>query len=198
MRNLVYTLVLLVSGTIPRATAGGNDAIHFVDLRAGVGAVTAPAVMESIGTAVAEAIVDPDFQSVNIDGDIAYSVSALFLPESRFSVGMDMVFDRATLLYEFATKPNESYATDYLTFLARLDFKYLKKGPVKIYSSLGAGFCSRSVDRTQPIADISDNSFGGAIQITPIGARVGNNIAAWAEIGFGFRGILSGGVAFRL
>ena len=190
---------LLLCFVAAKSESGTSDGFHLVDLRAGAGIVTAPAVLEGIGTAVAESIVDPDFQSVAIDGDIAYSVSALFLPDSRFSFGMDVVFDRTTLLYEFATPElDESYETEYISLMARMDFKYIKKGPFKLYSSIGIGLCSRSVDQTLPSTEISDKNFGGALQLTPVGIRVGNRLAFWAELGFGYRGALAGGLALKL
>lgn len=191
-------IIFLALATLS-AKAGSDDGLHFVDLRAGAGIITAPAVMESIGTAVAEAIVNNDFKSVTIDGDVAFSLSALFLPDSRFSIGVDVVYDRTTLLYEFNPPSlDELFETDYISLMGRLDFKYLKKGPVKIYSSLGAGFCSRSADQSQPVTDVSDSNFGAALQLTPIGIRVGNRLAGWAELGFGFRGLFSAGLALKL
>jgi hypothetical protein len=62
-----------------------------------------------------------------------------------------------------------------------------------LYGSTAIGATWKSASNGSEV----DKKTGFAYQITPIGVAVGGMIAGWAELGFGYRGILSAGVAVR-
>ncbi|MFM8431579.1 MAG: hypothetical protein ACKOA1_02180 [Bacteroidota bacterium] len=168
-----------------------------LDTRFGVGVVTAPEVFETIGSSIAEALVSPDFESLDItNGGIALQGSILFMPESRIGVGADFVYDSNDILYLF-TDSTQSTRVTYTSVLGRLDLRYKKEGMFRIYSSVGFGISQRVAERTDMNNNEREKNIGYAMQITPIGVRLGGRLAVWAEAGFGFRGLLSGGVSFQ-
>ena len=83
-----------------------------------------------------------------------------------------------------------------------MQFSYLKlpKGIVELYwgASAGLGFVTQSID-----ASLVDDSGNGkrnrfAYQVVPVGVSVGIPwVGAYAELGFGYRGILNVGAYIR-
>lgn len=195
MKRFLLSVVLSIHCALGYAQSDHK----FVDTRIGIGVLTAPEIIETIGSAVTDAIVSPDFSSLDVtQGGIALQGSVLFLPESRLGLGLDFVHDRSDLDFKFDdSRPTESTTVTYTSLLARMDFRYKKEGAFRIYSSAGFGFSQRTAERTDISTSEKDKSTGYSLQITPIGIRVGGRLGVWAEAGFGFRGLLSGGISFQ-
>lgn len=189
---LVFSLFVINTGLF--AQSGSK-----LEIRGGVGFATAPEIIEEITGGITESLVNPGFTNVDYSGTIAVIITLLLKPESRFSYGLDLVFDNIKANYIYPDPADETRTNaGYFTIMARGDFKYVKKTSFSIYSSLAAGVTLRSADLLSGVNQITENDLGGAFHISPIGIRYGKNIALWAEVGFGYRGVLSGGVAIRL
>lgn len=168
------------------------------ELRGGVGFATAPEILEDITGGITQSIVNPGFTKVDLSGTVAAMITILLKPESRFSYGLDLVYDNIKSNYIYADPAqNTRTNTGYLSIMARGDFKYVRKPSFSIYSSLAAGITLRNADVLEEGSDIKTDDLGGAFHVSPIGIRYGNKLAVWAEAGFGFKGVLCGGVAVR-
>jgi hypothetical protein len=94
----------------------------------------------------------------------------------------------------------EKYGTYYnktYTIVLECLFVYNKNEMVKIYGKLGASrhsFSQRveTVDPTAWSESINNNYYAG--QLTPIAVEIGKEISGFAELGFGYNGILSAGI----
>lgn len=189
---LVFSLFVINTGLF--AQSGSK-----LEIRGGVGFATAPEIIEEITGGITESLVNPGFTKVDYSGTIAVIITLLLKPESRFSYGLDLVFDNIKANYIYPDPADETRTNaGYFTIMARGDFKYVKKTSFSIYSSVAAGVTLQSADLLSGVNQITENDRGGAFHISPIGIRYGKNIALWAEAGFGFKGVLSGGVAIRL
>lgn len=120
---------------------------------------------------------------------------------SRIRVGLAGAYEKINCEYNVGdTTGDGNYK--YWTVAADMQFSYLKlpKGIVELYwgASAGLGFVTQSID-----ASLVDDSGNGrrnrfAYQVVPIGISAGIPwIGAYAELGFGYRGILNVGAYIR-
>jgi hypothetical protein len=69
---------------------------------------------------------------------------------------------------------------------------------VKLYGVFSVGYARLTNDMVyNTTLDQVNTITGGAVQVTPIGIRIGSNVAGFAELGFGYKGLINLGVAAR-
>lgn len=99
---------------------------------------------------------------------------------------------------KFTTNWNDQYITTMLDF----NFYYLNNENVSLYSGVGAGasFVSSEVTSvTDPKynSNATDNTTLLAFQLNAFGVRFGKSFGGFAELGFGYSGILNGGLYLK-
>lgn len=117
----------------------------------------------------------------------------------------DRVSAGGTLLYEHATADaminnvkEGDFKNNYYTLAAEMDYRYLNKGNVTLYGTLGAGATLYTQKYTSNEGEKdSNNAVHFNFQITPIGIKYGSRFGVFAEAGFGYKGILSAGLFAR-
>lgn len=72
---------------------------------------------------------------------------------------------------------------------------YLKKTNVNLYGALGVGFFASWQRRYDGISQASYVS--PTLHFTPFGVRVGQNVGGFLELGYGFKGMVNGGLSVR-
>ncbi len=167
-----------------------------LEIRAGYGLLTAPTMVENITKGIMESIVNPGYSSVDVSGSGAFLASVILLPDHKVSLGIDLVFDKNQATFKYASgSPQMSVSTThYASLMGRMDLHYINHTHFKLYGSIAGGVCTR---KSTTDNSGSGSSTGGAFHITPIGISVGRALSAWAELGFGYKGLLSGGLALR-
>jgi len=86
------------------------------------------------------------------------------------------------------------------TIAIESDYRYISKDIFKMYSGVGIGYTFGKEDVTfteTGIDNRSENLGLFAFQITGIGVRVGKAFSGFAELGYGYRGMLSLGVSYQ-
>ena len=78
--------------------------------------------------------------------------------------------------------------TEYYTLAIESDYRYISKNSFQMYSGLGLGLLITNGEE-----DFSPITFN----ITALGFRVGRTIAAFAELGFGYKGIVNIGASYQ-
>ncbi len=87
---------------------------------------------------------------------------------------------------------------NYYTIAAEADFNYFSSKYVDIYGSLGLGGTLYHEKYTSEDNEKDNNEiFHINYQVTPIGIKLGKNIGAFAELGVGYKGIISAGAFAR-
>lgn len=92
---------------------------------------------------------------------------------------------------------------NYFTPAADVTFFYVAKTFFKCYGNIGLG-CTFGLIQYKSVSYMSDEETPNKIankmiphfnyQFTPIGFRFGNNVGAFVEFGFGYRGVINGGL----
>ena len=90
----------------------------------------------------------------------------------------------------------------FLSFVPEMTFCYLDTRHdlirVRLYGEIGYGVTIfDDLARVQGAADRSGPWFY-AFQATPLGIRIGRQIAGFAEVGFGYKGLIHGGIEIRV
>lgn len=204
MKNTLLA-IFLFSTTLVHAQETMSNKKGSLEVRAGYGVLTAPNLAEGIATGLSEDLASSGYTSVDISGSGAFIGSLIFVPDNRISFGLDVIYDisKVAFIYDPAGNPTylkENTETSYLSLLGRLDFKYINKPKFKLYGSLAAGIAFRNAENltaSSAALNTEKSQMGGSFQISPLGISAGNKVAFWAEAGFGFRGILSGGISFK-
>jgi len=101
------------------------------------------------------------------------------------------------------------YTVKTYTFAAEALFAYVKKGRFMFYGYGGMGLTNYKQNYyfysntyypppvTLPSNPYTYNQTYFNAQVTPIGIRFGGNIAGFVEMGFGYKGLMSGGISAR-
>ena len=167
-----------------------------VDIRLGAGILSAPVMVEGLSNELFTSIVTPGHTNTDLSGSITFMMCVLFFPDNRINFGIDLVYDRIEAAYTYPDSTKENVEATYFSIMPRADLKYLKRKGLQLYGSLGAGLAWRDAENTTT-KTAEENKIGIAFHITPIGIRLGNKFAFWAELGFGFRGFICGGLSYK-
>lgn len=169
---------------------------HAIEFRGLYGKWTAPDVVDAIGESVFEgADLGATLGSFDVTGGGVYGGTILFFPDNKISIGADFLVNtnKSQVSYSSPASAVKGYDMKYTSILGRMDFHYINFHHFKLYGSAAVGASWRTASNTSDQA----KKTGFAYQFTPIGVAVGGMIVGWAELGFGYRGVLSAGVAVR-
>lgn len=163
-----------------------------LEVRAGYGVLSAQAMGSVLSNAIVGGLSGYEKSDISTGGALTFSL--LFNPQNRVSFGLDFGYEKLDVVYKSDSQPNVTSTDRYITVMPRVDLRYVNKESFSLYGSLAAGGSFLSVGR----GNESEQGVAFAYQITPLGIRFGNNIALFAEAGFGFRGLLNAGLSVRL
>lgn len=85
----------------------------------------------------------------------------------------------------------------YYTFMARFDFSYVTTEWVNMYSGVGAGVSVNQYVFDDDKQGKDDNNIYVAWQVNAFGIRVGKTLGGFAEVGFGYAGIVNAGLSLK-
>jgi hypothetical protein len=169
---------------------------HAIEFRGLYGKWTAPDVVDAISQSVTGgSSLGDNLGSFDITGGGVYGGSIILFPDNKLSIGVDFLVNTNSTQYSYSTGgiANRNYDMKYSSIMGRVDLHYINLHHFKLYGSAALGNSWRKASS----GGTTETKTGLAYQITPLGVAVGGMIAGWAELGFGYRGILSAGVAVR-
>jgi hypothetical protein len=111
-----------------------------------------------------------------------------------FTAGIDKV--QANLMWD--DELQGYFKENHTTIAAETDFRWVKRPFFELYSGLGLGYTF-----TTNYADLLNggservSSGNVAVQINPLGIRLGKKIGFYTEFGFGYKGILNFGASVK-
>lgn len=114
----------------------------------------------------------------------------------RIAVGGDISFQSIYYDLEYKSGDTGSERMNFYSIMPALDVTYYQSRNVKLYGSAmaGVGF----VGFSSSMGNDDGSSSGTAVfsfQVNPIGIRVGRQVAGFAELGAGLKGIVTLGVS---
>ena len=91
-----------------------------------------------------------------------------------------------------------TYDQQNTTVALELTWLYSSRGAFQAYGFAGAGLLNWvEHDHDQDNTSYTETGNKFAFQFTPIGIRAGRSVGAFAELGYGYKGIIYGGVSYQ-
>ena len=124
---------------------------------------------------------------------------------NRLAVGLALGLNTVKGTYDAAIGPGSvagTYTTNYKTVAMELYYIYLFRKNMELYTFAGAGPSQLKEQSTliSPYGS-STQTYGAGVfkgQITPVGIRFGGRLGGYAELGYGYKGLLNLGISFKL
>ncbi len=128
-----------------------------------------------------------------------YRLAYGYTPKDRWNFGGAFSFNQSQFDVVSTEGKIGERVINYYTLAAESSYYFMKKEKLKLYALLGAGATLGSLKEKDFLSDKENRSRGTFFnfQITPIGISYGKQWGGFAELGFGYRGILSFGVFYN-
>lgn len=187
-------LLVIVFALLSIVTYGQQDNKGKTEVYAGYGVVTAQDIISGLSNMLAGALLPGMVKRIDVKGGGAYFGGIDYYAGNRVAIGLQINYASFDQQYSLSSNDTSSIKAKYFTPLVHAKFIWIGKEFFQVYSAVsgGATFITAKNDEKE-----KDNKAAGAFQISPVGIRAGNNLAVFVEAGFGFQGLLSGGVSFR-
>lgn len=121
---------------------------------------------------------------------------------NRFSAGLELSYMASSKDINFK-KSDDEYTvhrkSSFFLVLPTAQYHYLNREKLQLYGNIGVGLVSYTIKEEKNIGPESfDNNYISlAFQVNPIGLRIGQKFGGFAELGFGYKGIIHAGASMR-
>lgn len=178
------TLLLILSLFFTAGLFAQNKYIkNEIEIAYGIG--TAPEIPDATGNFFDA---DNNHNRVdNITGIGGFSIAYNRFVSKRFCIGITGVYTKTTVTYRV---PVAKFDWAIFTVLLNAKYNYVYDPLFHLYSGVSAGSSFNNI-----IGSVKGGNHAFAYQARLIGARFGAKFGAFAELGFGYEGILKAGVS---
>lgn len=153
-----------------------------------VGVITIPEIVTTLGDIFATSFTGQKVEESEGSGAITVAYSHFASP--KFSYGLSATYERLTTTY---SNPADKIKWNAFAFILNGRYHYVSRPSFRLYSGLGAGYATFNAKSNN--SSFSNGAF--AFQVNALGARFGRQIGVFAELGFGYEGVIKAGVAYR-
>ncbi|EGK03137.1 MULTISPECIES: outer membrane beta-barrel protein [Dysgonomonas] len=128
----------------------------------------------------------------------AFHIGYKYSITERFSLGGTFLYENGKSDAYFKGDRTGEFNRNYYTFAAEGKVKYLNKKNLALYGLFGTGatIYEQKFTGNDNTTDKNSNLHIN-FQLTPIGIQFGKNIGGFAELGCGYKGIISAGIFTR-
>lgn len=169
------------------------------EIVAGTGFVTWQQINMSLGDGFAPPIAD-SISGGDTEPKIETSSKGTFFIgfqgflTKQWTAGLHLLYGKYVQTNNYASKSQVVFTNTYIGGYARTEFIWANTEMVQFYSSASLGLMSVASKET---FGAEATKLEPIFQLSPLGMRVGTNIAVHVEGGFGSYGIVSAGVRYR-
>lgn len=162
----------------------------------GVGVWSSNQVIGAMSDIIASSLTGVDMDNGTYIG--ALHLGYKYSLSDRFALGPVFAYDLGKSDAVYNTSKIGEFTNKFYSLALEADYKYINRDKFKLYSLVGAG--ATLLDQLyKPTTgkEESENQMFFNYQVTPIGVKFGSSFGAFAEAGFGYKGILCVGLFFR-
>ena len=161
------------------------------------GLITAPEIIDLASDVVASVVTAGNYRT-----EKNTSTGGLFLGyrrflTKRFNAGFSLGYEQISKDIISGNEVEGKVNSNYYMALAEMEFNYLSREMVQLFSSLGAGIALRNENAEVDNEEESETSTFMAFQVDALGLRVGRSFGASATVGFGYKGIITAGLSYQ-
>jgi hypothetical protein len=204
VKKISFLLCLgLMMGHYSNAQSKKGD----IEFSLGYGALSAPKIRNEANDLFRGVVTLGSQYETNKSTYGPLSLMGSYAVTNKFKLGLTFTLERdKSELWEKSLnddnqKKQGDINVDSYGLMASGTFSYLNREYIQLYSglSMGVGLRRESFDKesTSSMMFESNSSTRFAYQITGIGVRLGGKLAGFAEVGYGYKGIVSTGIAYR-
>lgn len=193
-----FNLIALFLITISLPTmAQSSDDLPDTELYAGYGILTAQDILTGFSSTLAGSLLPGYVDRIDAKGFGTAFAGFDYFVGRRLSLGLQLNYAQYDESYTLSNNSTSTLKTSYLTPMVRTKLAWVRNPGFSFYSSLAVGATFLQA-KNQSTGGQTDKTAGLAFQVSPIGIRAGNAVALFAELGFGFQGLISAGLSIRL
>ncbi|MEO6687289.1 MAG: hypothetical protein ABIN24_15060 [Dyadobacter sp.] len=138
----------------------------------------------------------PNQRHVSVDNVSVFGSYKYFVSE-KIAVGATVGYNSRAKPFNYENWNRRNDGIKVLTFAGEGSFCYLKRRNFGLYALGGMGcFIVTSGNYNNKYSDY--NNFGLTLQLTPLGVRFGRKVSGFAEIGYGYKGLVNMGINLKL
>ncbi len=188
---IIITLMLVLPASI-----FAQEKKHEIVL--GYGVATHYAIVEEIAGIFGVFITLGEFTTQLESGTGAIVLGYRYSLKDKISVGLDGSYTKLKGFLKVEGNAVGDINKHFYTIAPYVSYNYVKKGNLSMYSGIGLGYAFvKNVYTTDDGSEIK-NTGEFAFHINAFGVRYGNKICAFAEAGYGYKGIMNFGVSINL
>lgn len=161
---------------------------------AGTGILTAQDLVTGISNMLTAGLIPDALKRIDVNGGPVFFGGIDYHPGEKTEIGIQINFVAYDQTFELRNGGTGMMKTSFFTPMAHGKYSWVKQKYFQFYSaaSVGATFVTGKNTGGE-----KDRHTTIAFQLSPAGIRVGNTVAFFIESGFGFQGLLSGGISLQ-
>ncbi len=195
----IYILIFAISLIVLPNKAYGQTMGGDNEISLGVGTLTVDQILGALLTDGGRTILSLGAENTdNLRFIGAYSFSYKYYVKNKFAAGLTIVSD--WVAGDLVNGDDEligSMKRHYFTIAPEIKLVYVNDMAFRLYSVAGIGytFGTEYSEDTEGVEDEPFHINHFNFHITPLGIRFGRTIGVFAEIGFGYKGVIAAGVS---
>lgn len=137
----------------------------------------------------------PSHRQVRVDNVSVFGSYKYFVSE-KIAVGATVGYNSRAKPFNYENWNRRNEGIKVLTIAGEGSFYYLKRRNVGLYALGGMGCFIVTSGNYNNYSNY--NNFGLTLQLTPLGIRFGRKLGGFAEIGYGYKGLVNMGISLKL
>jgi hypothetical protein len=197
--KLIITLLIAFTITANIAQAQENQAGKN-EIRLGYGMLTGPEMVNSVATFWSSIGISILMDTISDISSSFYGVASLeYIRQIKpwLRVGISATMNPINTYIKSKNGFEFTYTFYSMTVMPRVDFTYLNKGPLTLYSGVQLGGAVILWQDKKGSTTEYDAGFAPAFHVNAFGIRIGKEVGAFVEWGYGYRGLVNFGVSGR-
>lgn len=160
---------------------------------------------ESVANSLITVVISGD-QLTHADGSsmMGYTASYNYAIQDQWMFGVALAYQNVEGKLLLNGSASGKSSSKVYSLGIETDYRYISKSNFQIYSGLGLGYAfgKTTFDLGNKLELKDKNNNNSKINyftfhVTAVGFRVGKKLAAFAELGFGYKGIINGGLSYQ-
>lgn len=201
MKKICFSAIALVLSVGVFAQSKGTHELRFT-----AGTASTNGFIHGFRQVVNDIFTPDELQKEGFKSTPVLALQYRYSINSAIVLNVEGVYEYFETVYNY---PQISSQSDYITIGTGVDWAYFESkghsmGTINLYSGLNVAYTMRSssgqyftdasLETVEPFTSRGSWANG---HLTLLGFRAGNALGVNVELGFGYRGILNGGVSFR-